>query len=94
MIYDINANSREVVGISVNGKLMQFASSDISTAKKEFTKIMREFRQEYVETGSSVQRLNSEQFIEGKQDHSINMNSQFSCRKDDSFLKIDRKKKE
>jgi len=92
MIYDINANSREVVGISVNGKLMQFASSDISTAKKEFTKIMKEFRQEYVETGSNVQRLNSEQFIEGKQDHSINMNSQFSCRKDDPFLKIERKK--
>ena len=94
MIYDVNANNREIVGISVNGKLMQFASSDISTAKKEFTKIMKEFRLEYVEAGSNVQRLNSEQFVEGKQDHSINMNSQFSCRKDDPFLKIDRKKKE
>ena len=94
MIYDVNANNREIVGISVNGKLMQFASSDISTAKKEFTKIMKEFRLEYVETGSNVQRLNSEQFVEGKQDHSINMNSQFSCRKDDPFLKIDREKKE
>jgi hypothetical protein len=92
MIYDINANNREVVGISVNGKLMQFSSSDISTAKKEFKQIMDKFRKEYVETGSSVQRLNSEQFIEGKQDHSINMNSQFSCRKDDPFLKIERKK--
>ena len=94
MIYDVNANNREIVGVSVNGKLMQFASSDISVAKKEFTKIMKEFRLEYVETGSNVQRLNSEQFVEGKQDHSINMNSQFSCRKDDPFLKIDRKKKE
>jgi hypothetical protein len=92
MIYDINANNRETVGISVNGKLMQFASSDISTAKKEFRQIMNKFRVEYVETGSNIQRLDSEQFIEGKQDHSLNINSQFSCRKDDPFLKIERKK--
>jgi hypothetical protein len=92
MIYDINANNREVVGISVNGRLMQFSSSDISTAKKEFKQIMDKFRVEYVETGSNVQRMNSEQFTEGKQDHSININSQFSCRKDDPFLKIERKK--
>ena len=91
MIYDVDANIREVVGISVNGKLMQFSSSDVSTAKKEFKQIMDKFRVEYVETGSSIQRLDSEQFREGKQDHGINMNSQFSCRKDDSFLKIDRK---
>ena len=92
MIYDVNANNREVVGVSVNGKLMQFSSSDISTAKKEFKQIMDKFRKEYVETESSIQRLDSEQFIEGKQDHSLNINSQFSCRKDDSFIKIDRKK--
>jgi hypothetical protein len=90
IIYDVNANSREIVGISVNGKLMNFSSTDISTAKKEFNLIMNKFRNEYVD--GSVRRLDSEGFVEGKQDHSINMNSEFSCRKDASFLTIDRKK--
>ena len=90
IIYDVNATSREVVGISVNGKLMNFSSTDISTAKKEFNSIMNGFRNDYVD--GVVRRLDSEGFVEGEQDHSINMNSQFSCRKDDPFLKIERKK--
>jgi hypothetical protein len=90
IIYDVAANSREIVGISVNGKLMNFSSTDISIAKKEFNSIMNGFRNDYVD--GTVQRLDSEGFVEGEQDHSINMNSQFSCRKDSSFLTIDRKK--
>ena len=90
IIYDVNANSREVVGISVNGKLMNFSSTDISTAKKEFNSIMGGFKDEYVD--GAVRRLDSERFVEGKQDHSINMNSEFSCRKGSSFLRIDREK--
>ena len=90
IIYDVNANSREVVGISVNGKLMNFSSTDVSTAKKEFNSIMDGFKDEYVD--GVVRRLDSERFVEGKQDHSINMNSEFSCRKGSSFLRIDREK--
>ena len=90
MIYDINANSREKVDISVNGKLMQFSSSDISKAKTEFKQIMDKFRDDYVLSGSKVQRLESERFLEGKHTRSLSLNSQFSCRKDDSFLTIDR----
>ena len=90
IIYDVNATSREVVGISVNGKLMNFSSTDISTAKGEFNDIMNGFRNDYVD--GAVRRLDSEGFVEGEQTHSINMNSQFSCRKGSSFLTIDRKK--
>lgn len=90
IIYDINANSREKVDVSVNGKLMQFSSSDISKAKTEFKEIMDKFRDDYVLSGSKVQRLESERFLEGKHTRSLSLNSQFSCRKDDSFLTIDR----
>ena len=90
MIYDVNANSREKVEVSVNGKLMQFSSSDISKAKTEFKQIMDKFRDDYVISGSKVQRLESERFSEGKHTRSLNLNSQFSCRKDTSFLTIDR----
>ena len=90
MIYDVNANSREKVDISVNGRLMQFSSSDISKAKTEFKQIMDKFRDDYVLSDSKVQRLESERFLEGKHTRSLSLSSQFSCRKDDSFLTIDR----